>query len=388
MLQALSGSMPRALLPVAACLLLAGCGGRAVVPPPRSDVVTRAEHVEPRRVQARVEASADEGAASLAQGTVTEEDLDVGAPPRDTESRAARDEQAADEADQPLTHIVRPGQTLYSLAKMYDVDMKELIRLNKISNPSKVAAGRPILIPAARPQRSEAAPKAASGARDARGTQGKAAAPGKAGAPGKAAPREETAGRDASKGGDGVGAQDPAAQREPGGTQGPAAKPKAPGGRGPDAPQVQGGAKAPRGERLAWPLRGAITAAYGRRGKQAHHSGVDIDGDKGDPILAAASGTVVRADVDGEYGRVVILDHGHGLTTLYAHASKVLVNVGDQVDAGDRIAEVGGSGNARGTHLHFEVRRDEKPVDPVPLLRGKTVLTAGTVPGKRSAGTH
>jgi len=87
---------------------------------------------------------------------------------------------------------------------------------------------------------------------------------------------------------------------------------------------------------------------------------------------------VIRADVDGQYGRMVILDHGGGLTTLYAHASRLLVHVGDRVDAGDRIAEVGGSGNARGTHLHFEVRREDRPVDPVPLLRGRAVLTAGT----------
>jgi murein DD-endopeptidase MepM/ murein hydrolase activator NlpD len=343
MLRAKDGSMPRALLPLAACLLVAGCGGRAAAPPPRGDVVTRAEHVEPRRVQARVEGTADDGAtASLAQGTVMEEDLDAGGPPREAASGGRREEQAADQDDQPLTHILRRGQTLYSVAKMYDVDLKELIRVNRIANPSKVAAGRPILIPAARPQRAGAAAPAPQGARDASGGQGKAAA------------REQHGAGDASKDREARGSPGPAARREP------------------------GGARAPRGERLAWPLRGAITAAYGRRGKQAHHSGVDIDGRKGDPIVAAASGTVIRSGIDGQYGRVVILDHGDGLTTLYAHASRLLVKAGDKVEAGDRIAEVGGSGNARGTHLHFEVRRDDRTVDPVPLLRGRAVLTAGT----------
>lgn len=342
MLKALCGESPRALLPVTACLLFAGCGGRAAAPPPAGDAVTRAEHVEPRRVQARVEASADDsGPASLAQGTVTEEDLDAGSPPREAGPGESRDEQGADEADQPLHHILRRGQTLYSLARMYDVDVKELIRVNHIADPNKVAAGRPILIPGARPQRAEAAAPVPPGARDARGAQGKAAA------------RDEH------------GAREPKER----GARGP---------QGPEAPHDQGGARAPRGERLAWPLRGAITAAYGQRGKQSHHTGVDIDGDKGDPIVAAASGTVIRAGVDGQYGRVVILDHGGGLTTLYAHASRLLVHVGDRVDAGDRIAEVGGSGNARGTHLHFEVRREDRPVDPVPLLRGRAVLTAGT----------
>ncbi len=117
---------------------------------------------------------------------------------------------------------------------------------------------------------------------------------------------------------------------------------------------------------MLWPLKGRVMTPFGGRG--GHHDGVDIDGDQGDDIRAAASGEVVRAGRDGEYGLRVILDHGKGLTTLYAHASSIEVKRGDTVQKGDLIAHVGRSGNAHGSHLHFEVRRNDRPVDPRPFL--------------------
>jgi murein DD-endopeptidase MepM/ murein hydrolase activator NlpD len=128
-----------------------------------------------------------------------------------------------------------------------------------------------------------------------------------------------------------------------------------------------------------WPIEGAITGPFGPRGKHAHHEGIDIDGSDGDRIRAAASGTVVFAGSNGEYGRTVIIDHGDGLRTLYGHASKLLVKEGEEVRPGDVIAAVGHSGNARGSHLHFEVRRDGRPVNPLPYLLPPDVLTAGAV---------
>jgi murein DD-endopeptidase MepM/ murein hydrolase activator NlpD len=135
---------------------------------------------------------------------------------------------------------------------------------------------------------------------------------------------------------------------------------------------------APHEIHLAWPLHGPITGSFGPRGQHRHHEGIDIDGERGDEIFAAASGTVIRAGIDGSYGRMVEIDHGDGLVTLYAHASRLLVQAGDQVRTGTCIAEVGGSGNARGTHLHFEVHRNDRAVDPLPFLRGPAILTAGT----------
>ena len=125
----------------------------------------------------------------------------------------------------------------------------------------------------------------------------------------------------------------------------------------------------PEAPPLAWPLRGSITGRFGRRGRQAHHEGLDIDGVRGQEVVAAAAGTVIRAGQASRYGRMVVIDHGNGVSTLYAHASRLLVEEGDRVERGDPIAEVGRSGNARGTHLHFEVRHNGRPVDPLPLLR-------------------
>jgi len=121
---------------------------------------------------------------------------------------------------------------------------------------------------------------------------------------------------------------------------------------------------------LAWPLAGRITAPFGSRSKRAQHDGIDIDGLTGETVTAVAWGIVTRAGWDGRYGKVVVLDHGQGVTTLYAHASRLLVREGDVVAQGDPIAEVGRTGNARGTHLHFEMRRNGRPVDPLPSLRG------------------
>lgn len=128
---------------------------------------------------------------------------------------------------------------------------------------------------------------------------------------------------------------------------------------------------------LVWPLGGRITAGFGGRGKRSHHEGIDIDGYLGQEVRAAAAGEVIRAGADGKYGKVVVIDHGDGLTTLYAHASRLLVRAGDRVEKYDPIAEVGRSGNARGTHLHFEMRRNGQPVDPLPLLRGGAVHADG-----------
>lgn len=127
----------------------------------------------------------------------------------------------------------------------------------------------------------------------------------------------------------------------------------------------------PSGETpLAWPLRGRITTPFNLGAQQRrHHEGIDIDGEMGEPIRAAEEGEVIEARKDGKYGNSVRIAHGDGLTTFYAHASRLMVQEGDWVRRGEVVAEVGRSGNARGTHLHFEVRRDGRPVNPLPLLR-------------------
>jgi len=122
---------------------------------------------------------------------------------------------------------------------------------------------------------------------------------------------------------------------------------------------------------LIWPLSGPITSRYGYRSLRISgsnwHSGLDIDGDTGDPIVAAAGGVVTEAGWHGGYGYLVVIQDGD-TEYYYAHASEVLVNVGDVVAAGETIALVGSTGNSTGSHLHFEVRVAGEPVDPLPLL--------------------
>jgi murein DD-endopeptidase MepM/ murein hydrolase activator NlpD len=122
---------------------------------------------------------------------------------------------------------------------------------------------------------------------------------------------------------------------------------------------------------FVWPLplqdaRG-LTSPYGERGSR-HHDGLDLRGRHGDPIHAVASGRVVHSGWMRGYGETVILEHGEGVTTLYAHASERWVRVGEMVSRGQPIASVGATGNASGPHLHFEVAWRGARIDPVPLL--------------------
>ncbi|MGH7775136.1 MAG: peptidoglycan DD-metalloendopeptidase family protein [Candidatus Binatia bacterium] len=188
---------------------------------------------------------------------------------------------------QDIYHKLERGQTLYWLSRLYQVPVDKLMRVNRITDPTRIRAGKLIFVP---------------------------------------------------------GASAPSRLEE----------------------SVIGG--------LIWPLRGRITTGFGTRGKRSHHEGIDIDGEGGDEVRAAAAGTVIQAGTRGDYGRTVVIDHGDGLATLYAHASKLLVRVGDRIEQGDPVAMVGRSGNASGTHLHFEVHRNGKPVDPVPHLEPGTVV--------------
>ncbi len=124
-----------------------------------------------------------------------------------------------------------------------------------------------------------------------------------------------------------------------------------------------------------WPLEGKISSQFGRRGLLGFHPGIDIPAPNGTPIRAAADGLVVASagSLEGYsgYGRIIIIEHGDGLRTIYAHNKKNLVRAGECVKIGDIIAEVGSSGDASGPHLHFEIRKNGKPVNPLKYLPSK-----------------
>ncbi|HEX2851465.1 MAG TPA: M23 family metallopeptidase [Acidimicrobiales bacterium] len=121
-----------------------------------------------------------------------------------------------------------------------------------------------------------------------------------------------------------------------------------------------------------WPASGGLTGWFGEGRPGHHHSGLDIDGETGDPVVAAEGGTVTVAGPApagySGYGRMVVIDHPDGTETLYAHLSVVSTTAGAVVAAGDPIGAIGTSGNVTGSHLHFEVRVGGVPVDPRPWL--------------------
>ena len=118
-----------------------------------------------------------------------------------------------------------------------------------------------------------------------------------------------------------------------------------------------------------WPVCARVSSEYGRRWGRMHR-GIDIDGETGDAIVASKSGTVVAAGFSGGYGRLLLIDHGDGVVTAYAHLSSFGANVGQHVDRGEYVGAVGATGNATGSHLHFEIRVNGTATNPRQFLGG------------------
>ena len=123
-----------------------------------------------------------------------------------------------------------------------------------------------------------------------------------------------------------------------------------------------------------WPLEAKITSSFGMRkdpftGKMKFHEGIDLAANEGTDVKAVMAGRVQITDNQKGYGKVVVLDHGHGFTTLYAHNRDIMVKAGDWVTKGAAIAKVGSTGRSTGPHLHFEVRRDGEKLDPEKFLK-------------------
>jgi murein DD-endopeptidase MepM/ murein hydrolase activator NlpD len=131
-----------------------------------------------------------------------------------------------------------------------------------------------------------------------------------------------------------------------------------------------------------WPVTGAISSSFGGRsdpfsGEGAFHTGVDLQATSGTPVHVTADGVVENAGWSGRYGKLVVIDHGNGLETYYAHLSQFMVIPGQEVRRGDVIAFSGSTGHATGPHMHYEVRLKGMPVNPYrylarPKTSGKT----------------
>jgi len=202
-------------------------------------------------------------------------------------------------------HRVEKGQTLYRIAKTYGLSVEELMAANGISDPRELAVGEELVVPGS------GAPKPVA----------------PADSPEPVAPARAVSDK-----------------RE----------------RGPVSVGRKDGV-------LQWPVRGVLYARFGKKGKEAH-DGIDLAAPAGTPVQTAAPGTVLFAGEQKGYGLIAIIEHDGGLITLYAHNRDVRVKAGQTVREKQVVATVGDSGATSGPHLHFEVRKDGVPADPLDFL--------------------
>lgn len=135
-------------------------------------------------------------------------------------------------------------------------------------------------------------------------------------------------------------------------------------------PSVEYNSSMPSG----WPIDGPLTSRFGMRDNpfgagSDMHTGIDISAPLGTPVRATGGGTVRTTGQQGGYGLLVIIDHGGGVSTWYGHNSRILVSPGQSVNSGDVIAEVGSTGMSTGPHVHYEIRINESPQDPLSVMQ-------------------
>jgi murein DD-endopeptidase MepM/ murein hydrolase activator NlpD len=212
-------------------------------------------------------------------------------------------------------HHVKPGQTLWSIARTYNVDLKTLVRANRLSDRDVLRVGQRLLIPGARRQRRVVSHCPC--------------------------PDKSTTSvvRTAKKRTSRATSKRPAVSP-------PSTKPI----------------------KLSWPILGTVTQRFSRSGPQ-RHDGIDIAAPRGSIIRAAADGKVIFSDWGpGGYGRLVIVEHTANIVTVYAHNERNLVQHNQRVKQGQAIATVGRSGRATSYHVHFELRFETVPKPPFPFL--------------------
>jgi lipoprotein NlpD len=218
-------------------------------------------------------------------------------------------------------YVVERGETLEQIAARAGVPAADILELNGLSRADQVAAGRLIYV-----------------------LDGRAAAA--------------------------AGAETPSSSASSSPATAAGAKPASPfGRRDPAAPAAVGLRLVPGLARFRWPLdRPQIGSPFGARGGRPHE-GIDLPAPIGTPVYAAGDGQVVYAgDAIRGYGNLIVVQHAGDLLTVYAHNSVLLVRQGERVTAGQRVALVGQSGHATGSHLHFEVRQGQIPRDPLTFL--------------------
>ena len=226
----------------------------------------------------------------------------------------------AENAGKPGYYTVKPGDTLIRIGLEHGQSWKDIARWSQLANPDIIEVGQVVrVVPPGQAPGEATKPVASVATPVVQGTALPPAGSSSASAPAAAPAPAATA-----------GAQDGDA----------------------------------RGLGFIWPASGTVIAGF----NESTNKGVGIAGKAGDPVVAADSGVVIYADWMGGYGNAVIIDHGGGVSTLYGHNSELLVGEGQRVNKGQVIARAGSTGYSTGPHVHFEVRLNGSPTNPLDYL--------------------
>lgn len=249
----------------------------------------------------------------------------------------------------PGTYTVKPGDTVWSIARATSVTPTELLAANGLSSNGTIRVGQTLKVPGG----SGGSPATvATGLPETTLNQQKAAIDEAASPPAVEQPKEVQIASLPSEAGK-VGA----AVTQTDATDQPAAK---------EAPPTSDGA-----DGFRWPVRGRIVSGFGKQSDGANNDGINLAVPEGTPIKAAEKGTVIYAgnELQG-YGNLVLIQHKDGWVSAYAHAEELLVKRGETVQRGQVIAKAGATGSVSQPQLHFELRKGSQPVDPLPHLSG------------------
>jgi murein DD-endopeptidase MepM/ murein hydrolase activator NlpD len=249
-----------------------------------------------------------------------------------------------------LTHTVKKGQTLFGISRAYHVSIESLVKANHLSKPSALKVGQRLLIPGAQQSRKVEPFKPLSP--EQRG--------------------EITRSLESEDSEEDQALASPSQDREEN------SQADVRGTSLPENPSEEATDSAPKAspemtsqadqEGFIWPLINRITSRFGPRGRRTH-TGVDIAAPSYHEVVAAADGEVIYAARSRKgLGNAVVLKHDNGYTTVYGHGVVILVKEGDTVRRGEPILGVGSTGHSTGNHLHFEIRKDGIPIDPLSLM--------------------
>jgi len=266
-------------------------------------------------------------------------------------------------------YTIKRGDTLYSIALEHGADYRDVAQWNRLDDPTKISVGQVIRVtPPEGPQAVQIGAARASGPIAARPLEGAALDPqGKGDGGTKLAPKalrlpySEDNFALLSRGAPGA----PSAGTPAPATVKPVAvAPSVP--AQPEPPKTAAVARDPEGIDFIWPARGSVLAGF----SEPSSKGVDIGGKAGDPVVAAAPGQVLYTGTGIRgFGKLIVIRHDSGFSSVYAHNREILVKEGQTVSRGQRIAELGDT-DADRPKLHFEIRKSGKPVDPMRYLPG------------------